>query len=60
MLKVAGKDATEEFNKFHNVVETLRKYGPQLYKGDIGTAAGSTDGRYTILDGSKSFSFSNS
>jgi cytochrome b involved in lipid metabolism len=34
-LKYAGKDATEEFNNLHNVAEVMKKYGPQLYVGDL-------------------------
>lgn len=35
MLKYAGKDGTKEFNNLHNVNEVLKKYGEQLYVGDL-------------------------
>lgn len=38
MVKVAGKDATKEFNNFHNVEAVLRKYGEQLYAGEVSSA----------------------
>eukprot|EP00026_Physarum_polycephalum_P002369 Phypoly_transcript_02375.p1 GENE.Phypoly_transcript_02375~~Phypoly_transcript_02375.p1 ORF type:complete len:492 (+),score=67.09 Phypoly_transcript_02375:69-1544(+) len=38
LLRVAGKDATEEFKKFHNFEAVIQKYGPQLYVGTIGKA----------------------
>jgi len=41
LLKVAGKDATKEFNNFHNVEQVLRKYGEQLYAGDLASAGAS-------------------
>lgn len=40
LLKVAGKDATKEFNNFHNAADVLRKYGPQLHIGSIGSGDG--------------------
>lgn len=39
MLRVAGKDATKEFNNFHNAADVLRKYGPNLYAGELATSA---------------------
>jgi cytochrome b involved in lipid metabolism len=38
LLKVAGQDATKQFDQFHNDA-ILQKWGPKLYKGDIGSAA---------------------
>lgn len=35
LLKVAGTDASKQFDQFHNKA-ILDKYGPKLYKGDIG------------------------
>eukprot|EP00386_Alphamonas_edax_P005669 GDKI01018432.1.p1 GENE.GDKI01018432.1~~GDKI01018432.1.p1 ORF type:complete len:665 (+),score=221.15 GDKI01018432.1:116-1996(+) len=35
LLKVAGKDATQQFVKFHEVKATLAKYGPKLLVGDL-------------------------
>ncbi|KAI9011292.1 acyl-CoA dehydrogenase/oxidase [Gaertneriomyces semiglobifer] len=37
LLKVAGTDATKQFDNFHNK-SVLEKYGPKLYKGDVGSA----------------------
>lgn len=42
LLRVAGKDATSEFHKFHNAADVMRKYGAQLYVGDIGDATAKT------------------
>jgi Cytochrome b5-like Heme/Steroid binding domain len=39
VLRVAGKDATKEFNNFHNAADVLRKYSPSLYIGDIADGA---------------------
>lgn len=39
VLKVAGKDATKEFNNFHNAADVINKYGPKLYVGDIGSGS---------------------
>jgi len=41
VLKEGGKDATKKFEMFHNVSAVLRKYGKQLYIGDVGTASAS-------------------
>lgn len=38
LLKVAGKDATTQFNQFHKP-EVLAKYGPALFKGAIGESS---------------------
>ena len=38
LLKVAGKDATTQFNQFHKPI-TLDKYGPGLFKGEIGESS---------------------
>ncbi|KAJ3099828.1 hypothetical protein HDU96_010549 [Phlyctochytrium bullatum] len=38
LLKVAGKDATKQFHQFHNAEQVLRKWGPQLLKGDVAGA----------------------
>jgi hypothetical protein len=35
LLRVGGKDATEEFRKFHNFEAVMQKYGPQLFIGGI-------------------------
>ncbi|KAI8893305.1 cytochrome b5-like heme/steroid binding domain-containing protein [Globomyces pollinis-pini] len=35
LMKVAGKDATTQFNNFHNAASVIKKYGPQFYKGDL-------------------------
>lgn len=43
LLNVGGKDATAQFDQFHKL-ETLKKYGPQLYVGKLGAAGGSTSG----------------
>ncbi|KAJ3119584.1 hypothetical protein HK098_005320 [Nowakowskiella sp. JEL0407] len=40
LLKVAGQDATKQFNQFHND-SVLAQWGPKLLKGEIGSAAGS-------------------
>ncbi|KAJ3297994.1 hypothetical protein HK104_011289 [Borealophlyctis nickersoniae] len=37
LLKVAGTDASKQFDQFHNAA-ILEKWGPKLYKGDIGDA----------------------
>jgi cytochrome b involved in lipid metabolism len=34
LLKVAGKDATKEFDNFHKL-DVLKKYGPKLYVGEV-------------------------
>eukprot|EP00026_Physarum_polycephalum_P005504 Phypoly_transcript_05539.p1 GENE.Phypoly_transcript_05539~~Phypoly_transcript_05539.p1 ORF type:complete len:541 (+),score=94.44 Phypoly_transcript_05539:246-1868(+) len=39
VLRVAGKDASKEFSKFHNVSAVLQKYGPQLCIGNVGKAS---------------------
>eukprot|EP00743_Colponemidia_sp_Colp-15_P000779 GILK01000860.1.p1 GENE.GILK01000860.1~~GILK01000860.1.p1 ORF type:complete len:565 (+),score=65.12 GILK01000860.1:52-1695(+) len=41
VLAVAGKDATAKFNALHKADATLRKYGPQLYIGDLGAGSAS-------------------
>ncbi|KAJ3056228.1 hypothetical protein HK097_007711 [Rhizophlyctis rosea] len=38
LLKVAGQDASKQFAQFHSP-SVLEKYGPKLYKGDVGEAA---------------------
>eukprot|EP01112_Ceratiomyxa_fruticulosa_P023165 TRINITY_DN874_c0_g2_i2.p1 TRINITY_DN874_c0_g2~~TRINITY_DN874_c0_g2_i2.p1 ORF type:complete len:320 (-),score=80.20 TRINITY_DN874_c0_g2_i2:781-1740(-) len=38
VLKVAGKDATKEFEKFHNVAQIINQYGPKLIIGKLGTS----------------------
>ena len=38
LVKVGGQDATKQFNNFHNVEAVLRKYGDQLYVGDLASA----------------------
>ncbi|KAI8823662.1 acyl-CoA dehydrogenase/oxidase [Fimicolochytrium jonesii] len=35
ILKVAGKDASKQFDQFHNKA-IMDKYGPKLYIGDVG------------------------
>eukprot|EP01113_Clastostelium_recurvatum_P024127 TRINITY_DN287_c0_g1_i1.p1 TRINITY_DN287_c0_g1~~TRINITY_DN287_c0_g1_i1.p1 ORF type:complete len:1181 (-),score=481.34 TRINITY_DN287_c0_g1_i1:55-3597(-) len=35
ILKVAGKDASKEFDKFHNLAQVMGKFGPQLCIGDV-------------------------
>lgn len=35
MLNVAGKDASKQFEAFHNVDKVLKKFGPQLLKGNV-------------------------
>ncbi|KAJ3290716.1 hypothetical protein HK104_006566 [Borealophlyctis nickersoniae] len=37
LLKVAGKDATKQFDQFHNP-SVLQKFGPKLKVGEIATA----------------------
>jgi len=41
IINLAGKDATKEFNSFHNVADVLGKYGPTLLVGSVGTAVAS-------------------
>lgn len=43
VLKLAGKDATRDFKALHNE-DVMKKYGPQLYVGDIG------DGSATVAE----------
>lgn len=38
ILRLAGNDATKEFDKFHNVEQVLRQFGPQLLIGAIAQA----------------------
>ncbi|KAI8846360.1 putative acyl-CoA dehydrogenase [Chytridium lagenaria] len=38
LLKVAGTDASKQFDQFHNA-GILEKYSPKLYKGDVAGAA---------------------
>lgn len=38
LLKVAGTDATEQFEKFHSP-DVMKKYGPELYIGELASAA---------------------
>ncbi|KAJ3306990.1 hypothetical protein HDV03_003317 [Kappamyces sp. JEL0829] len=38
LVKVAGQDATKQFDNFHNKA-ILDKWGPALYKGDVGSDA---------------------
>jgi cytochrome b involved in lipid metabolism len=43
LLKVAGKDATKQFDQFHGA-NVLEQYGPKLLKGSIGSpSAGLAD-----------------
>ncbi|KAI8906266.1 cytochrome b5-like heme/steroid binding domain-containing protein [Gorgonomyces haynaldii] len=37
LLKVAGKDASKQFDQFHNA-SILKKYGPKLEKGTLSGA----------------------
>ncbi|KAI8815186.1 cytochrome b5-like Heme/Steroid binding domain-containing protein [Cladochytrium replicatum] len=37
LVKVAGKDATKQFDQFHDKA-VLEKYGPQLVKGEVAKA----------------------
>ena len=37
LLKVAGQDASKQFDSFHNKA-VLDNWGPKLYKGDVGSA----------------------
>jgi hypothetical protein len=37
LLKVAGQDASKQFDQFHSK-SVLEKYGPSLFKGDLGGA----------------------
>ncbi len=37
MQRVAGKDATKEFRKFHDVQQVLHRYGKELYVGEVGS-----------------------
>ncbi|KAJ3107913.1 hypothetical protein HDU97_002845 [Phlyctochytrium planicorne] len=39
LVKVAGKDASKQFHNFHNAEQVLRKWGPQLLKGEVTGAA---------------------
>jgi len=43
ILNLAGKNATKEFHSFHNAADVLKKYGPQLYIGNIGSIAGADE-----------------
>lgn len=36
LLRVAGKDASTQFDQFHNNA-ILQQWGPKLYKGDVGS-----------------------
>ena len=36
MIKVAGTDASKQFDQFHNK-QILEQYGPKLLKGEIGS-----------------------
>ena len=38
LLKVAGKDASKQFDQFHNLA-ILEKFGPDLQVGVIGSAS---------------------
>jgi len=42
LIKVAGTDASKQFDNFHNK-SVLEKYSPQLYIGDIGSSAQEDD-----------------
>eukprot|EP00388_Colpodella_angusta_P006947 GDKJ01020046.1.p1 GENE.GDKJ01020046.1~~GDKJ01020046.1.p1 ORF type:complete len:1145 (+),score=287.29 GDKJ01020046.1:247-3681(+) len=35
LLRVAGQDATSQFDKFHNAQQVLAKYGPELLVGPL-------------------------
>ncbi|KAJ3131788.1 hypothetical protein HK101_004679, partial [Irineochytrium annulatum] len=49
LLKVAGQDASKQFDQFHNA-SVLEKYGPQLYKGDVAGATSSSSGSAGSID----------
>eukprot|EP00026_Physarum_polycephalum_P005568 Phypoly_transcript_05603.p1 GENE.Phypoly_transcript_05603~~Phypoly_transcript_05603.p1 ORF type:complete len:531 (+),score=105.12 Phypoly_transcript_05603:28-1593(+) len=53
LQKVAGKDASAEFHKFHNPTEVLNKYGPSLYVGDLAQPNKSDAGNKTKQEGTK-------
>ncbi|KAJ3044139.1 hypothetical protein HDV00_003243 [Rhizophlyctis rosea] len=42
LLKVAGTDASRQFDQFHSAA-VLEKYGPKLYKGDVGNGSGEAE-----------------
>uniref|UniRef100_A0A0G4HXZ6 Cytochrome b5 heme-binding domain-containing protein n=1 Tax=Chromera velia CCMP2878 TaxID=1169474 RepID=A0A0G4HXZ6_9ALVE len=51
VLKVAGKDATKEFEKFHNVAQVLGQYGDSLLVGSIAQDAAKAPAKSKQSDG---------
>ncbi|KAJ3289504.1 hypothetical protein HDU76_007521, partial [Blyttiomyces sp. JEL0837] len=50
LLKVAGQDASKQFDQFHNA-GVLEKFGPELYKGDVaGSGAASASSGQKVED----------
>ncbi|KAJ3268584.1 hypothetical protein HDV01_002563 [Terramyces sp. JEL0728] len=50
LLKVAGQDATKQFDQFHNA-QVLEKWGPKLLKGVIGSGAAQESAAEEPLEG---------
>ncbi|KAI8906269.1 acyl-CoA dehydrogenase/oxidase [Gorgonomyces haynaldii] len=48
LLKVAGKDASKQFDQFHNE-GILKQWGPKLLKGDVGS--GQQEQKELVLEG---------
>jgi alkylation response protein AidB-like acyl-CoA dehydrogenase len=59
ILKLAGKDATKDFKLLHNFDDVMKKYGSQLYIGEISSENSEKEEKKTIAIAKKINTFGN-